>query len=122
MREARRGFLMTLAAAVSCFVGPIGLLFAQSKRLKIDPPAPAETQNPAAADTTKQDPQIAKRAALQQSEKEFRAGVEQLYQMVGELRQEVDKTATMNVFSVQMYKKTEEIEKLAKKLKGKARG
>ena len=45
-----------------------------------------------------------------------------MYQLAGALKQEVDKTVTTEVFSVQMYKKTEEIEKVAKMLKGKAKG
>ena len=64
----------------------------------------------------------AKRARMQQDEKEFREGVERLYQLSGELREEVQKTATTEVLSVRMVKKTEEIEKLAKLLKNKAKG
>jgi hypothetical protein len=73
-------------------------------------------------DAAKADPRSAKRAALKQNEKEFRAGVDRLYQLASELKQEVDKTVTTEVFSVQMYKRTEEIEKVAKMLKGKAKG
>ncbi len=87
------------------------------------PPQPAETQNPAeAAAAARTDAQSANRAALLQNEKEFRAGVERLYQLASDLKQEVDKTVTKEVFSVQMYKRTEEIEKVAKLLKGKAKG
>ncbi|HMD40282.1 MAG TPA: hypothetical protein VKH15_13440 [Candidatus Acidoferrum sp.] len=126
MGEARRRFLMTLAAAISCFVAMRGL--AQEPKKKDspapDPPQPAETLNPAeaAAAAAKQGSQISKRALLLQNEKEFRAGVNRLHQLVGELKEELDRTVTTDVFSVQMYKKTEEIEKLAKQLKGKARG
>jgi len=62
------------------------------------------------------------KSALLQNEKEFRAGVERLYQLTSDLRDEVQKTMTTEVLSVRMYKKTEEIEKLAKQLKSKARG
>jgi len=48
--------------------------------------------------------------------------VERLYQLSGDLREEMQKTATTNVLSVQIYKKTEEIEKLAKRLKNLAKG
>lgn len=71
------------------------------------------------------DPQgaaAAKRAALQQNEKDFREGVERLYKLTTELREVVQKTVTTDVLSVQMVKKTEEIEKLAKFLKNKAKG
>ena len=124
MGETRRRFLMTLAAAASCSVARPGVAFAQVRNTKPfpTPPAAAETQNPAEQDAAKADPQSAKRAALKRNEKEFRAGVDRLYQLATELKQEVDKTVTTEVFSVQMYKRTEEIEKVAKLLKGKAKG
>jgi len=86
------------------------------------PPAPAD---PDAQDTDAPkgvDPQTAKRAIATKNEKEFREGVEKLYQMATELRDELAQAPKMNVLSVRMYKKTEEIEKLAKQLKSKAKG
>jgi hypothetical protein len=64
----------------------------------------------------------ARRAALLQNEKEFREGVERLYKLTTDLREEVQKTMTTDVLSLHMVKKTEEIEKLAKFLKNKAKG
>jgi hypothetical protein len=124
MRETRRSFLMALAAAASCSAAADNSLFGLQRKNNLfpTPPASAETQNPAEAQADKSDPQNAKRVALQQNEKEFRAGVNRLYQLAGELKEEVDKTVTTEVFSLQMYKKTGEIEKVAKMLKGKAKG
>jgi len=124
MGETRRRFLMSLVAAASCSVATDGSVFAQVRKNNPfpSPPAPAETQNPAEMDAASRDPQSAKRVALRQNEKEFRAGVNRLYQLASELKQQLDTTPTMQVFSVQMYKRTEEIEKVAKLLKGKAKG
>jgi hypothetical protein len=124
MGETRRRFLMTLAAAASCSVATHGTVFGQVRNTKPfpTPPASAETQNPAEKDGTIPDPQSAKRAALKHNEKEFRAGVDRLYQLASELKQEVEKTGTTEVFSVHMYKRMEEIEKVAKLLKGRAKG
>jgi hypothetical protein len=123
MVETRRGFLMTMAAAASCSAGMAGSVFEQTRGSPFpSPPPPAETQNPAEAEAGKPDAQSAKRAALRQNEKEFRAEVDRLYQLAIELKQEVDKTVTTEVFSVQMYKRTEEIEKVAKQLKARAKG
>jgi flagellar motility protein MotE (MotC chaperone) len=124
MGETRRRFLMTLAAAASCSAATDGSLLAQVHNTKPfpNPPESAETQNPAEAAAGKSGPQNAKRVTLQQNEKEFRAGVERLYRLATELKQEVDKTVTTEIFSVQMYKRTEEIEKVAKLLKSKAKG
>jgi len=63
----------------------------------------------------------ARKAALLENEREFRSGVERLYQLTCDLREEVQRTATSEVLSVRMYKKTEEIERLAKQLKSKAK-
>ena len=124
MRETRRIFLKALAAAASCSAAADCSVFGQVRGDKPfpNPPASAETQNPAEKVAAASDPRNAKRAALQQNEKEFRAGVDRLYQMASELKQDVDKTVTTEVFSVQMYKRTEEIEKVAKMLKSKAKG
>jgi hypothetical protein len=124
MGETRRRFLITLAATATCSIATHGTVFAQARHSRPfpTPPASAETQNPAEKDGTTPDPQSAKRAALKQNEREFRAGVDRLYQLAGELKQEVDKTGTTEVFSVHMYKRMEEIEKVAKSLKGRAKG
>jgi hypothetical protein len=124
MGETRRRFLITLAAAASCSAATDGAVFAQVRKNNPfpTPPAGAETQNPAEKDGAAPDPQSAKRAALKQNERQFRAGVDRLYQLASELKQEVDKTMTTQVLSVQMYKRTEEIEKVARLLKSKAKG
>ena len=121
MRETRRRFVLAFAAVAGCFTAPEALLFAQRRGGFPDPPQPAEKQNPAAAtldDSNRPSP----RKLLLQNEREFRAGVERLYQLASELRDEVQKTVTTEVLSLRMYKKTEEIERLAKQLKSKAKG
>jgi hypothetical protein len=123
MRKTRRAFLITVAAA-GCLAAKNGFSFSQAPRKPTHfptPPEAAETQNPA-AEQAKPERQTARRVALQKNEKEFRAGVDRLYQLVSELKQEVEKLPTSEIFSVQMFKRTEEIEKLAKQLKAKARG
>lgn len=124
MGETRRKFLMALVATASCSAAADDSAFGQQRKDNPfpTPPPSSETQNPAEAGATNTNAQSAKRAALKQNEKEFRAGVNRLYQLAVELKEEVDKTVTTEVFSVQMYKKTGEIEKVAKLLKDKARG
>jgi hypothetical protein len=115
---------MALMVAASCSAAADGSVFGQQR--KDDPfptpPPSSETQNPAEAGAANPDAQSAKRAALKKNEKEFRAEVNRLYQLAGELKGEVDKTVATEVISVQVYKKTAEIEKVAKLLKDKARG
>jgi hypothetical protein len=87
-----------------------------------NPPAPADPSAQDKVEPQGVDPQTAKRMMAAKNEKEFREGVEKLYQMATELRDELAQSPKMNVLSVRMYKKTEEIEKLAKQLKSKAKG
>jgi hypothetical protein len=122
MRDTRRGFLTSAAVMGSCLaaVGS-GWLAAQEKHKGMpDPPPPAVPAGQNTAQTG--NAQAAKRALLLQNEKDFRAGVERLYELTNELREEVQKTPTTEVLSVGMYKRIEAIEKLAKQLKGKAKG
>jgi hypothetical protein len=98
------------------------IMAAQRPIISPPKPAPAETQNPAQQEANSPDANAAKRAILLRNEKEFRQGVERLYQLTADLRDEVQKTMTTDVLSLRMVKKTEEIEKLAKALKTKAKG
>ena len=130
MPENRRSFVMTVAAAASSLAVDALLdpswshLIMAAQRPIIPPPkpAPAETQNPAQQEANSPEANAAKRAILLRNEKEFRQGVERLYQLTADLRDEVQKTMTKDVLSLRMVKKTEEIEKLAKTLKTKAKG
>ncbi len=122
MRETRRRFVIALAALSTFWAAPAPPLSAQRHRPMPDPPEPAETQNPAQSGAQVSQQNAARKALLLQNEKEFRAGVERLHQLTSDLRDEAQKTMTTEVLSVRMYKKTEEIEKLAKQLKSKARG
>jgi hypothetical protein len=126
MRETRRKFVVSLATAVSGLIAAQELLRAQNPPERQrpgfpDPPMPADPRQQD-KNAGPLDPKTVQKAILKQNEKEFRAGVEKLYQMAGELKDEMDKTSTTDVLSVHMYKKMEEIEKLAKQLKSKAKG
>jgi len=122
MLETRRVFVLAMAGAVGFLAAEEGRLFAQYPPTPPPPPQPAETPNPAEIHSNPRATAAERRARMQQDEKEFREGVERLYQLTGELREEVQKTTTTEVLSVHMVKKAEEIEKLAKILKNKAKG
>jgi hypothetical protein len=119
MQESRRSFLSSFAVA-----GAAALLQQQ-------PPTPIRPRN----EPLPEHPQPAERlpsnqpsnahkndpAALVAHEKELRETTDQLLIKVQEFRAKLDGTHTADVFSVGMYKATEEIEKLAKQLKSRAR-
>jgi hypothetical protein len=121
MSETRRAFFLGVAAAAGSLTANDILLYAQRRIIPPPPPEPAEKSNPADIHTNPAAAAAARRARLLQNEKEFREGVERLYQLTSGLRDELQKTATTDVFSLHIVKETEEIEKLAKLLKSKAR-
>ncbi|GAC1668291.1 MAG: hypothetical protein NVS9B4_24180 [Candidatus Acidiferrum sp.] len=63
-----------------------------------------------------------KKAALQENEKDIKKNVAKLYALAGDLKAEVDKTNSVNVLSIALLRKVEEIEKLAKEIKARAKG
>jgi hypothetical protein len=122
MRETRRGFLASVAVLGSCLAAGRGWLASAAQEPHKGMPTPPPRAVPQDEPPPGLDPQAIRRAQLLKDEKEFRAGVERLYELTSELRQEVQKTPTTEVLSVGMYKRMEAIEKLAKQLKGKAKG
>lgn len=122
MRESRRKFFVSAALLSGALVGSNGISFAQFPPAVPPPPKPAQMPNPAEVHSDPAAAAAAKRARILQNEKEFREGVERLYQLTSDLRDELQKTMTTDVLSVRMVKKTEEIEKLARLLKSKAKG
>ena len=120
MLDTRRCFLRSLAGVSGSF-----LLFQSSppipaprRRFPVDPPPPAEPQD---SDTPVDISRNAKRAQLQAQEKQFRETMARLYAKVSDLKTQVDTLHPSQVFSVAVFKQTQEIEKLAKQLKNYAK-
>ena len=115
--DTRRSFLKDLAG------GSCALLFFQGcppiprprRRTPVNPPEPAEKQ-----DEEKPVP-VSPTVRLRAQEKEFRETMEQLFVRVRDLRAELEHVPTTEVFSVSIFKQTQEIEKLAKRLKNYAK-
>lgn len=59
---------------------------------------------------------------LEANDKDIKKNIEKLYNLVSELKAEVDKTDSAQVLSVGLVKKAEEIEKLAHDIKTRAKG
>ena len=120
MLDTRRCFLKNLAGLSSSF-----LIFQSSppipeprRRTPVDPPTPAEKQD---ADNPVDTSRITQRARLQAQEKEFRETMARLFAKVQDLKLQVDALHASDVFSVAIFKQTQEIEKLAKQLKNYAK-
>jgi peptidoglycan hydrolase CwlO-like protein len=64
----------------------------------------------------------ATKAVLEKNQKNIKKDIERLYNLASELKAEVEKTDAIAVLSVAMVRKAEEIEKLAKQIKDRAKG
>jgi hypothetical protein len=62
------------------------------------------------------------KAILEANEKDIKKSVERLYQLASDLKEEVEKTNSAQILSLGMVKKAEEIEKLARDIKTRAKG
>jgi len=63
-----------------------------------------------------------KKAIDRQNQKEIREDVTKLYGMVSDLKDQIDKTDASSTLSVSVVKKAQQIEKLAKQIKDRAKG
>jgi hypothetical protein len=117
MIQPRRVFLRFLGVTSSLVVGSV-LPGAQGKHKFPEPPQPAE---PGGETTATNDQSRMQRAQLKLNEKEFRESLGHLYDRVSELKQDLETVHTADVFSLKVYKQTDEIEHLAKRLRSLAR-
>jgi len=64
----------------------------------------------------------AEKKALEDNDKDMKKKVNRLFELATELKVEVDKTDSSKVLSLNLVKKAEEIEKLARDIKNKGKG
>jgi len=117
MLPTRRSFLKNFAGASGTLMllqssPPIP---APRRRTPVDPPEPAEKQDNEKSEA------IPRSVQQRAQEKELRETMEQLFVRVRDLKLELEHTPTAAIFSVSVFRQTQEIEKLAKRLKNYAR-
>ena len=98
------------------------MIFLQGKSHAQQDSRPLNNGDPKPEDESAPFPPGSRKAALEENEKNIKKKVEKLFQLATELKDEVDKTDSAKVLSVAMLKKAEEIEKLAKDIKNRAKG
>jgi len=67
-------------------------------------------------------PKVDPKLILEANQKEIKKNVERLYDLASELKAEVEKTDSVQVLSIAMLRKTDEIEKLAREIRSRAKG
>ena len=106
------GMLLTGAAtglAGSLAVSQVPSALPQPPTRQEPPPEPAGLPSP-------------EKQMLEDNNKDIHKKVERLYKLATELKAEVDKTDSSKVLSLNLVKKAEEIEKLARDIKVRSRG
>lgn len=118
MMYTRRRAVGTLVGAAGSFLVLQDQAPMPRPRVKtpVNPPEPAEKEDKEAPEG------ISQRVSLQAKAKELRQTLEHLYAQVSELKDQLERMHAGEVFSVTVFKQTQEIEKVAKHLKSCARG
>lgn len=116
----RRVFLAGLILAYT-FVGfRAGLIRAQDpvqEPPRAQQPGPGQESSPDSPSLPNPEKKV-----LEDNEKDIKKKVERLYKLATELKAEVDKTDSSKVLSLNLLKKTEEIEKLARDIRNRSKG
>jgi len=125
MPESRRHLLTAL-------IGTAGVLAVAPLRGGLQAPAPGSGTSPRAKvypngrdpntmagidDPSQPNPKAMERA----NQKEIRTDVAKLYEMVAELKEQIEKTDANSTLSLSVVKQAQQIEKLAKHIKGLAK-
>jgi hypothetical protein len=118
MNPSKRRFLMASAAvSLGCLMGGNVLPGQKSRSGSVkDPIVPEDMTG-----NTANNPSTAK-ALLEQHQKEIKKDVEKLFDLATELKAEVEKTDSTAVLSLAMLKKAEEVERLAREIRDRAKG
>jgi hypothetical protein len=115
--ESRRKFLSVVVAQGATLLSFASSLAGQSSSRRASRPLD-QKDGEEEENNSKMDP----KKILEENQKNIKKNIEKLYRLAGELKAEVDKTDAVQVLSVAMLKKTEEIEKLAKEIRSRAIG
>ena len=122
MRESRRTILITLTNALG-ILAATRLISAQvTSNLPRPMPSPnaPDPHNPGGLDGLQATKESA--APNPQNQKQIREDVEKLYEMVSDLKKQVEGTDVNSMLSLSLVKRAQQIEKLAKQIKERARG
>lgn len=119
MNIGRREFaILVSGAAVLLWRSPGALAREPQKPVEPHPPR----LGPGATPEDQPVPREALKALLQENQKQIKKDIEKLYQLAEELKKEVEKADASEVLSLNVLRKAEEVEKLAKRIKNLARG
>jgi hypothetical protein len=114
--ETRRFFLAALILA-----GVSSGLIGATARTQNPPLIPPPKRGQQSEEDTAKLPSADKKI-LEDNDKDMKKKVDRLYQLASELKSEVNTTDSSKVLSLNLMKKAEEIEKLAREIKNRSKG
>ncbi len=115
---SRRRWLGMLGMGTAAYVATGSFLRTAAQ----NPPKRPTGNEPGSDEDGPKLPTASSKVVLEANDKDIKKNVEKLFQLASELKDEVDKTDSAQVLSLAMVKKAEEIEKLAKEIKSRAKG
>ncbi len=119
MSESRRHLLIHLAVVASILGAAPILTSAQGPPLRPSPNAPDPHFPHRVGDPEPTGPD--QKAIDKQTQAQIKLEVQKLSELVGELKEQIDKSDATSTLSVSVVKKAQEIEKLAKQIKDRAK-
>ena len=122
MTETRRHILTTFFGAALVFPLKPLLGWLQASGRVVKPYPYPNGRDPSAPPVLDPPSRINPKAIEMQNQKELRTNVSKLYDVVVELKEQVERTDANSTLSLSVMKKAQQIEKLAKQIKHLARG
>jgi len=119
MLDSRRDFFLALAGAAGSAAIFSKFAFAQQPPVGQPPPRSQPQPGPPAIPEA---PKLDSKKVLEADQKDVKKNVARLFELASQLKDEVEKTDGTAVLSLGMLKKTEEIEKLARQIRNRAKG
>ena len=118
MQESRRSLLRATAGIVAAYFMAVSAVRGQDPFPKAPTPLRPGEDEPVANSNAKSPTKI----RLEENQKDIKKDIEKLFDLASQLKQQVEKTDATVVLSLAMVKKAEEIERLARQIKERAKG
>jgi len=118
MYESRRSLLRSMVGVVALFSITASAVRGQDPFPKVPSPMHPGEDEPIANPNAKSPTKI----RLEENQKDIKKDIEKLFDLASQLKQQIEKTDATAVLSLAMVKKAEEIERLARQIKERAKG
>jgi hypothetical protein len=117
MRHSRRSLLRLFPAALTLSA----FAFTLRGQDPFPPPRQQRPGRPGENDSNLPE-KASTKAVLEENQKDIKKNVEKLFDLASQLKEQVEKTDSTTTLSLALVKKAEEIEKLARQIKDRAKG